>query len=164
MSLFDWVGGLFGGLSDAVGMVWDWITAPFQAVWDWIVNLFDWGSIFSGVASYLSSWLPWNWGSDDEESSSDADDLAMGPGPGKVITSPAGTYNLNPMDTVVAGTELGGGGGGAAPAEGGAAGMSAVIAKLDKLIQVASQGGQVTLDGKQVGEVLQKGITPPVRG
>ena len=42
----------------------------------------------------------------------DGNDVAMGPGAGRVILGPEGAFNLNSKDSIMAGTNLGGGGGG----------------------------------------------------
>ena len=41
-----------------------------------------------------------------------SNDVAMGPGAGRVILGPEGAFNLNSKDSIIAGTNLGGGGGG----------------------------------------------------
>tara|TARA_Y100000593_G_scaffold68691_1_gene126214 strand:- start:1030 stop:3570 length:2541 start_codon:yes stop_codon:yes gene_type:complete len=127
------------------------LTTPFRLAWTYITGLFDFDALFSGLKSGLSSIASFFGFGDSKK----VDDVAMGPGP-KTVTSSAGSYSLNPNDSLVAGTNLGGGGGGA--------NLAPLMEKLDKLIEVASQGGTINLDGKKVGNVLAGRISHPVRG
>lgn len=77
-------------------------------------------------------------------------DGVINPDGGLMVSGPKGSIQLDPQDSIVAGTNLRGTG----PS---AQSNQELIRKIDELISAVKQGGNVYLDGDRVGTALVKG-------
>jgi hypothetical protein len=88
-------------------------------------------------------------------------DGIIDPKKGPVVSGEFGTVQLNPKDSIVAGTNLGGAGGTQAPTSSPSMDLSPLLAKMDQmntiLNQLLAKEGTVTLDGNKVGTALTVG-------
>jgi archaellum component FlaC len=88
-------------------------------------------------------------------------DGIIDPKKGPVVSGEFGTVQLNPKDSIVAGTNLGGAGRTQAPTSSPSMDLSPLLAKMDQmntiLNQLLAKEGTVTLDGNKVGTALTVG-------
>lgn len=77
------------------------------------------------------------------------EDGAIDPDGGLMVSGPKGSIQLDPQDSIVAGTNLGGQGQSAQS-------NRELISKIDELISAVKQGGDVYLDSDKVGTALVK--------
>ena len=78
-------------------------------------------------------------------------DGAINPDGGLMVSGPKGSIQLDPQDSIIAGTNLGGQGQSAQS-------NRELISKIEELISAVKQGGDVYLDSDKVGTALTKGI------
>jgi len=77
-------------------------------------------------------------------------DGMINPDGGLMVSGPKGSIQLDPQDSIIAGTNLGGQGQSAQS-------NRELMSKIEELISAVKQGGDVYLDGDKVGTALTKG-------